>query len=307
MDDYSAGETIGFSAQLAAIYTELSRYSSLFCRARFGLSVTEYELLLCLWEAETPLGFNQLSDFLMLKTSTLWHMVPPLIDRSLLAAESSDEDRRRARLSLTEKGRLLAEECCRDLFAFTKGVAQESLPDVEYNHYLSTGIGGNLDILRGHEADFELRRVPADGQGVEFTLFTRAILERWRTCVRKECGLAFNEFRVLHALSEVPSLRIQDISDRLLSPRSHVSLSKRRLCEAHLAKEMPNPFDSRSMLVGLTARGQRTLDRALPALDAITIPAHNPGTDEAVMILRAWHSRMYYNLKRNHATLLESF
>lgn len=93
----------------------------------------------------------------------------------------------------------------------------------------------------------------------------------------------------------------------LLSPRSHVSLSKRRLCEAHLAKEMPNPFDSRSVLVGLTARGQRTLDRALPALDAITIPAHNPGTDEAVMILRAWHSRMYYNLKRSHATLLESF
>jgi len=80
VDDYSAGETIGFSAQLAAIYTELSRYSSLFCRARFGLSVTEYELLLCLWEAETPLGFNQLSDFLMLKTSTLWHMAPP-VDR----------------------------------------------------------------------------------------------------------------------------------------------------------------------------------------------------------------------------------
>ena len=80
MDDYSAGETIGFSAQLAAIYTELSRYSSLFCRARFGLSVTEYELLLCLWEAETPLGFNRLSDFLMLKTSTRWHMVPP-VDR----------------------------------------------------------------------------------------------------------------------------------------------------------------------------------------------------------------------------------
>ena len=189
MDDYSAGETIGFSAQLAAIYTELSRYSSLFCRARFGLSVTEYELLLCLWEAETPLGFNQLSDFLMLKTSTLWHMAPPLIDRSLLAAESSDEDRRRARLSLTEKGRLLAEECCRDLFAFSKGVAQESLPDVEYNHYLSTGIGGNLDILRGHEADFELRRVPADGQGVEFTLFTRAILERWRSMREKRVRL----------------------------------------------------------------------------------------------------------------------
>ena len=59
MDDYSAGETIGFSAQLAAIYTELSRYSSLFCRARFGLSVTEYELLLCLWEAETPHAENE--------------------------------------------------------------------------------------------------------------------------------------------------------------------------------------------------------------------------------------------------------
>ena len=139
MNDYSVGETIGFSAQLAAIYTELSRCNSLFCRTRFGLTVTEYELLLCLWETEKPLGFNQLSDFLMLKTSTLWHMVPPLIDRSLLAAKSSDEDGRRARLALTEKGRLLAEECCRDLFAFSKGVAQESLPDVEYNHYLSTG------------------------------------------------------------------------------------------------------------------------------------------------------------------------
>ncbi len=77
MDDYSAGENIGFSAQLAAIYTELSRYSSLFCRARFGLSVTEYELLfMSVGEAETPLASISSPTSLMLKTSTLGHMAP---------------------------------------------------------------------------------------------------------------------------------------------------------------------------------------------------------------------------------------
>lgn len=306
MDIRGTGETLGFSAQLAAIYTELARCSGLFCRKRFDWSLTEYELLLTLWEAEDALSFAQLADFLILRTSTLWHMVPPLADRGLVTVQNDQKDRRLGRLQLSASGSHLVTECCESLFAFSKGVAQESLPDTEYDRFLRTGIGRNLDVLRGHPADFELKRLPEAAQGVEFTIFIRGILEKWRQCVQDQCQLTFNEFRVLHVLSDIPSLRVQDIAERLLAPRSQVSLSKRHLRKRGLVREFSNPFDGRSVLIALTPTGRRILEEVLPNLDAITVPTHHPGSEEGVMVLRAWHSRMYYNLKRHHGNIVES-
>lgn len=291
-------ERIGFSAHLATFYLEFSRVSAAFCKERHSLTLTEYELLLTLLGAGRSLTFYELADFLVLRPGTLWHMAPSLLDRSLIVAECSRQDRRQASLRLTGKGAQVAASCNCGLTAYVKGMTQSMLPDDEYRQFLQTGIAASLDSLRGCAASASLSGELMPGQRVEFNVFVRVIIEKWRRCVRECADLSLNELRVLQALSEGPFLRMQDIADALLMTRSEVSACKKSLCGRGLACQKSNPFDGRSCLLGLTQKGRGVLRRCLPALDEITVPAHRPSTEESVMVLRAWHSRMYCNLKR---------
>jgi DNA-binding MarR family transcriptional regulator len=159
-------------------------------------------------------------------------------------------------------------------------------------------IGASLDRARGYTVKLSSHRNTVSGLHVEFNVYMRIVVNRWRKCVKSIAGLTLNEFRVLEALSDTSSMRVQDIADLLIMTRSQVSVCKKQLSELGLVREANNPGDARSVLVEATQEGNNLVMKLLPLLNDITAFAHAIESDEGIMVLRAWHSRMYYNLKQ---------
>ncbi len=292
----SGSEQIGFSSQLSTIYLEIIKLFSQKYRKDLGITLTDAEILLTLYQSDSALSFRQLADFLIMKISSIWQLTPSLEEREFIKIKNNERDKRLASISLSKQGDSLAKDC-NEAFCLLKNVIQKTLPDSEYYTYLQTGIHTNLDILRGFEVDFCIHNELSAGYSVEFIVFARAIVEKWRQCIHDSCKLNLNEFRILHSLADVTTMRAQDLSEHLLTPRSQISACKKHLVNLSLIEEVKNPFDARSLIIGITKKGRAIVNDVIPKLDEITVPTHVPSSDESVLILKAWHSRMYYNLK----------
>lgn len=293
-------ETVGYSSQLATMYLENMHLLSSFCKDMYQLTASEYELMLTLLKSQCSLQIQQLADFLVLKPSTLWQMALSLEDRGFVIKYCDESDKRLLGLSLSDKGRLLINECSKGLSKLHARIIYDALPHQEHSQHLHKTIGASLDTLRGHSSAITLVETSPTEFRVEFMIFMRVIIEQWKQCIRNHAELSFSEFRILHTLDEHSAMRIQDISQHLMIAPSQVSAGKRRLEIKEYILEKKNPLDGRSVLLTATAKGLTLVEEVTKHLDRITVPTHSPGTEEAVMVLRAWHTRMYYNLRKHY-------
>lgn len=289
-------ERIEFSPHLASFYSEMIRLSSQVCRDRHALTLSEYELLMALMESNGPLLISELSDFLVLQVGTVWQMTSSLAKRGLIEGRSSKEDGRCQLCSLTEEGNRLASRCCEDLHGYLNSICQRLLPDSEFFGCINSSIASSLDVLRGHEAACSDKMVREVRFKAEFTILSRVLTERWRLCVADACGLSLTQFRMLHVLDEAQAVRVQDLADSLFIPRSQASTCKNVLISGGFAQQQSNPEDARSVIVSRTSKGSALVNQILPLLNEITVASHNPSPEEGVVVLRAWHARMYCNL-----------
>ena len=295
----AGAERIGFSLRLSAMYVELLRLASSFVHDDSGLTLTEWEVVVGVAQSPRPLRVRELADFLVLEVATLWQLIPRLLDEGLVGQASDGEDRRMLLLVADERQRLHAADCFRSLSRHVAGITLRYLPTEEFDMHMARSIGASLDVLRGHPADVSLP-VAGGYLRLEFLVFARVIIDRWRAVIRRSCGRSLSEFRVLDALCGSQRLRVQDLSELLLLARSQVSACRRALDARGLVRTGRNPLDGRSVLLAATEKGRSLVAGALPALDELTERAHRPDTEGGVMVLDAWHARMYYNLKRYH-------
>ena len=299
-------EQVGYSSQLVAIYSEMVGRASRLCRSRFDITLSEYALLLLLHSRSEALLTRQIADFLMLRIGTVWQMTSSLEERGLLRRDNARHDRRLAACSLSEKGKIVAGSCNLEIRAILDAVFGSSLSEDEFYAFHDRGIGHSLDALRGFAVDLSPRTENDSAMRVEFTTFVTAMLNRWHQCTVEECGLTLTQFRLLHFIAESESARVQDAAEHLIISRSRASACKRHLCEVGMLVETSHPTDRRSALLTPTQKGRGAVASVLPALDKLTVPAHSLDSERGTAMLRAWHARMYYNLRNYQMEMLES-
>lgn len=293
-------ETVGYSPQLATTYSEIHKVSSEKMRIDFNLTLTEYCYLMVLYQFVAPIRGRDLADFLMLKPGTIWHMTAPLEQRELIRTRSDETDGRLMVCELTAEGEHLASSCNKQLEDLLAEITHAYLPESEFDRYLASGISQSLSEMRGHETQLVRRSDRGHLFPVEFTVFVMTMLRLWQEASSREAGISFTQFRVLERLASVPSARVQDVADQLITSRSQVSAAKQRLLEKGLVIERSNPFDHRSLLLAITPLGGRTLRRVRVQLDRATAPTHRLDDNEGTLVLQTWHARMYSNIMRHH-------
>lgn len=291
-------ESISFSQHLATIYVETQRLASKICKENYGVTLTQFELLLTLQQATDPLMVRSLSEFLFLKPASVRLLASELEDKGLVATRSAESDQRFAVVELTEAGAARTLACDEEVSAFFGMTTRAQLPEQEFHRHFFDQIAQSLDFARGYGSSIEMDPTRVGGMRVEFHVFSRVLIERWRGCVASRCEMSFNEFRALYALVGTPSLRVQDLAAELSVTRSQASTFRKRLAGLGFAQERPNPFDGRSVLLTATKEGVRFVRAVQPELDRITSITHDTGSAEGNMTLRSWHSRMYLNLRR---------
>ena len=289
-------ERIEFSSHLASMYAEIARLSSRFCRERYALTLSDYELLLALRESDRPLLVSEMADFLVLQVGTVWQMTSSLAKRGLIVGGGSKTDARCRLYSLTGEGERLALRCSEDLLDHLNAICKRQLPEGEFFEFMNRGIASSLDALRGRATLCSGRMTREVPFKAEFEILIRVSMERWGDCVAEVCDLNLTQFRVLHVLDETQAVRVQDLADSLFLPRSQASACKNSLIARGYARQEQNPDDARSTVLFRMEKGTAAINDILPRLNEVIAASHNPGSDEGIAVLRAWIARMYSNL-----------
>ena len=294
-------ETIGFSLHLSTFYSINVRTVSEWCHDAADLTYNEFSLLYSLVKTEDEIGCEDLADFLMLERSSVMKILIALEDRGYVVKKSDPSDARLMLVSISP----LKSDCVRTLVkqanewllrCFGPNPFESELPQAS----VIESMLDSLDALRGFA-------VPSVGQSPvpeslqidsQFLVFNRGILEKWDALTREKVGLSLTEYRMLVALDQQKGFGVVDLSAKLSTSKSTVSLCKQRLVGLKLVKERKSTGDGRSIALEITKKGRQHVNDAKPSLDELTRAVHLIGTDDAVVSMQAWHSIMYGKARR---------
>lgn len=96
-------------------------------------------------------------------------------------------------------------------------------------------------------------------------------LERRLSLILVDTGLSLSQFRLLRLFTANTRLTVTEISARLSVTKASTTVLIQGLIKAGILATAPNPADSRSILVSLTAAGKRRLKITLKNLDKLEV------------------------------------
>jgi DNA-binding MarR family transcriptional regulator len=82
----------------------------------------------------------------------------------------------------------------------------------------------------------------------------------------RQFGIDYPRWRVLALLSERPDCSMLELADGTAVDRTTLAYTVRNMVEEGLVRRAPRPSDRRSVVLGLTPRGNLMLKRILPAV-----------------------------------------
>ena len=114
-----------------------------------------------------------------------------------------------------------------------------------------------------------------------------------------EFDLTLAQFDVLAKLSVQQGMTQQDLAERLLVTKGNVCGLIDRLSVKGLVKRCDNPGDRRSNCLFLTEAGQRLIEQAIPAHEALIVEQFGALSDEEQQALHALLRRVDKSLGAN--------
>jgi DNA-binding MarR family transcriptional regulator len=291
-------EAIKFSLQLVAVFLGHRRSLSRFFKESHRLTYSEATLLLALHEADAPVLLAPLTDYLILAEKTVLAILASLEDRRLITKENCSKDRRLMSIRLTEQGKGVASQALRGLDELVRSVFMATLPEQDFERFMSGSIKSGVDDLRTHPAAEAFAANSADSViGVDFLIYWRVLYDRWEKTACAESRLSFSSFRVLALLDDSGNLSPCNIADCLSMQRSGVTLCKNQLLADGLIRVERDAADGRRQGFAITEKGRELVRSVDARLDEVTRAAHSHISDDGTAVLNAWYYRMNSNLQ----------
>jgi DNA-binding MarR family transcriptional regulator len=124
------------------------------------------------------------------------------------------------------------------------------------------------------------------------------LIERWASSVKTQCGLSFNESRILILLELYGALGLGDVARKLYIAPSNVTVLCSRLRELGLLETVLDDEDARRKRCRCTDKGLRFSRELLSVLRKTTRDSYSGYSDASVIAFNAQHMRMYGELER---------
>lgn len=113
----------------------------------------------------------------------------------------------------------------------------------------------------------------------------------------RQFGIDYTRWRVLAVLSERPDCSMLDLADRTAVDRTTLAYTVRNMVEEGLVRRAPRPSDRRSVVLGLTPRGNRVLKKILPTVLSINDRCLSGFEEQEIKSLFAQLRRIIENIK----------
>jgi DNA-binding MarR family transcriptional regulator len=291
-------ETIRFSLQLAAVFLGHRRSLSHFFNENYRLTYSEATLLLALREVDAPVLLTPLADYLIFAKKTVLVILVSLESKQLITKENYSADKRLMSIRLTERGKDVASQTQKGLDKLVRSVFMATLPEQDFEKFMSNSIKAGVDDLRAHPAaEVFAANSTSSVIGVDFLIYWRVLYDRWEKIACAESKLSFSSFRVLALLDESDNLSSCDIADYLLIQRSGITVCKNQLLANGLIRVKRDVSDRRRQSFAITAKGRKLVRSVDAKLNEITRVAHSHISDDGTAVLNAWYYRMNSNLQ----------
>lgn len=118
-----------------------------------------------------------------------------------------------------------------------------------------------------------------------FSHLVRCQIQLWNACnerVKTSTGLPLARYDVLRTVEQIPDCRVNDIAARMVITVGAASKLVDRLVLSGYLQRRPNPADSRSSLISLTAGGKIIAKRAEHEIAAL-LNGHLWGVDQSAL------------------------
>jgi DNA-binding MarR family transcriptional regulator len=113
----------------------------------------------------------------------------------------------------------------------------------------------------------------------------------------RQFGIDYSRWRVLAFLNERPDCSMLELADGTAVDRTTLAYTVRNMVEEGLVRRAPRPSDRRSVVLGLTSRGNLMLKRILPTVIEINDQCLSGFDDREVQFLLGQLRRIIDNIK----------
>ncbi len=288
---------VTFTPQMVTVFVEHEAQIARVLKRDCDLTVTEFCIIRELYLSGGPVdGFN-FADFLMLRRNSISMALSSLEDKGYITKSSSKTDRRKSRITVTEKGIDLTIKATRAIYEAQESSFWNDLtPDEERSGNLVASLV--LSSLRGKRQD---DAAPLDKTHTpitpEFIVFCKAVPQMWIKTVKDSAGLSLSEFRILATMVSLKgSAYAIDLSRMLLLDRSTISASKDKLVEKGLIGESQDERDRRNSELRILPRGRQLFNDLNRKLQDVTNQMYSLCVPDYAEAINQWHLRMYKNM-----------